>query len=402
MKLVSTRLMVLTGIALTSASPLAAETTVTVGGELKFDGYYDTSTNSSTGPRGYDLLSFRSIPLEETGASEKAGGTKFHSRATKLYVQSATPFEGGTIKTHLEGDFLGRVDTGAGTDDDTVSNSYEFRLRQAYISWGNWMVGQAWSNFVDLKAYPEGLTFTGTLGRAFSRQAQIRYTTQLGDGDTFSFSLENPDTDYNAGTPVPGSNANEDDSIPDMIGTYINKMGKGHFRASLLVRSLGVDTTNTVTDLTTAQSDTAMGWGIGLSGKVVFTGQFNLKWNIHGGDGIGRYLYNNQFRSATFIDGELNTEQAWGGNVMLQYKPSKDLRMNFGYGGHSVDVESDDIVGSVTEKLASTHVNAIWTIAEKLEVGAGLTHATRDVKNGTQGDITRLMFSVKRKFGATF
>lgn len=402
MKLSSTRIATLIGTSLFLQNVIAADTKITVGGEIKLDAYHDSSTNNSIGPRGYDLLSFRSIPLDGSGDSEKSGGTKLHARATKFFVQSDTPFSGGNIKTYIEGDFLGRVDTGADTDDDTISNSYEFRLRQAYVSWGNWMAGQAWTNFVDLKAFPEGLTFTSILGRAFGRQAQLRYTYPLGGGDRIAFSLENPDTDHNAGTPPPGSNANEDDTIPDIIGTYFNQMGKNHFRASFVVRSLGVDNTGTVTDLSTAQSDRATGWGIGLSSKFFLSDSINIKLNLNGGDGIGRYLFNNQFRSSTFIDGNLQTEEAWGGNVMVQYKPSKKFRMNLGFGGHSVDVDSDLIAGSVTEKLTSIHANGIWTIAPSLEVGAGFTHATREVKNGTEGDLTRLMFTVKRKFRASF
>jgi hypothetical protein len=407
MKFLSIKVILLSGITLACQIVNAEETKITIGGEIKFDGYFDTSTNNSTGPRGYDLLSFRSVPLENSSDSDKVGGTKFHARGTKLSIGSATPYEGGTIKTYFEGDFLGRIDSGADTDDDTVSNSYEFRVRQAYMSWGNWTVGQTWSNFVDLKAYPEGITFSSTLGRGFVRQAQVKYSYQLGEGDSFSFSLENPDTDYNAGTPVPGSNANESDGIPDMIATYFNKMGASHIRASLLLRSLGVDETGSlnttdVTAIDAAQSDSTTGWGIGLSGKYVVSPSFNIKFNLHGGDGIGRYLYNNQFRSATFVDGVLETETAWGGNAMVQYKPSKELRLNLGYGGHTVDVEADYVVGSVTETLTALHGNAIWTIAPGLEFGTGFTYATRAVKSGDEGDITRLMISFKRKFKATF
>lgn len=401
MKLVAKRLFFISSLTLVAFTSSAAETKITVGGEIKLDGYYDTATNSSVGPRGYDLLAFRSIALDGTPNAEKAGGTKFHARASKFYIQSATPYAGGMIKTHLEGDFLGRVDGGEGTDDDTLSNSYEFRLRQAYVTWGNWKAGQAWSNFVDLKAYPEGLTYSSTLGRPFIRQSLISYTQPLGEGDRFTFSLENPDTDHNRGTPKPGSNADEDDTLPDMIGTYFNTTDSGHFRASLLVRSLGVDTT--ITDgVDAAQSDSSMAWGVGLSGKVNFSKQFNLKWNLNGGDGIGRYLYNNQFRSAAFVDGTLNNETAYGGAVMLQYKASKGFRMNVGYGAHQVDVDEDYIASSVTESLSSVHVNAIWTIAPLLEVGTGFTYGKRTIKDGQSGDITRLMLSVKRKFKASF
>jgi hypothetical protein len=401
MKFESKKLVLLSSIIMAPFTAHAEGTKITIGGDIKLDGYYDTATNSSVGPRGYDLLSYRSIALDGTPNAEKAGGTKFHARASKFYIQSATPYNGGMIKTHLEGDFLGRVDGGEGTDDDTLSNSYEFRIRQAYVTWGNWKAGQAWSNFVDLKAYPEGITYSSTLGRAFVRQALISYTQPLGEGDRFTFSLENPDTDHNYGTPKPGSNAAEDDTLPDMIGTYFNTTDSGHFRASLLIRSLGVDTTVTE-GVADARSDSSMAWGIGLSGKVNFSKQFNVKWNLNGGDGIGRYLYNNQFRSAAFVDNTLNTEMAWGGAVMLQYKPSNKVRMNIGYGAHTVDVDNDYIASSVTESLSSIHFNTFWTIAPSLEVGAGVTYGDRTIKDGQSGDITRFMFSVKKKFKASF
>jgi hypothetical protein len=378
-----------------------AETKFSIGGELKVDGYYDSAVNNSAWPRGYDLLNFRSIPLDGSAYAERAGGTKFHARATKLSFESVTPYKNSEIKTYIEGDFLGRVDTGQDTDDDVTTNSYEFRLRQAYVKWDNFLVGQAWSNFVDLKAYPEGLTFSSILGRGFIRQAQLRYTLGLGNGDSLAISLENPDTDFNTGTPAPGSNALEDDGIPDIISTYFKKLDKGHIRASLLFRSLGVDTTTAVTDITDAQSDSAFGWGVGLSSKFYITNDLNVKLNLHGGKGIGRYLLANPYRAATFVDGKLETESAVGGNLMFQYNMTDSIRTNIGYGMHEVDSNPDITVGTVNKKLTSLHANVIWAITPKLEVGTGFTYATREVQNGSKGDLTRVMFMLKRKFKTT-
>lgn len=375
----------------------ADNTKMTVGGYIKFDSYNDSSVNNSVGPRGYDLLNFRSIPLEETASAEKSGGTKMHARESRLYIKTETPFEDKLIKTHLEFDFFGRVDTGSDTDDDTVSNSYEPRLRQAWVSWDNWLIGQAWSNFVDLSAYPEGMTLSSLVGRSMLRQGQIRYTQPLGGGDKLIFSLENPDTDFNLGTPAPGSNASEDDSIPDIVGTYFNKTDFGHVRASFVFRSLGVDTE--VTDgVGNGISNSTVGWGIGLSSKINFSENLNLKLNLNGGDGIGRYIYNNPWRAAILTsEGKLETETTWAGNFMVQYKLNK-MRYNLGYGIIDIDVDEDLVVGSVNKEITTFHANAIYTVASGLDVGAGITQASRTVVSGDKGDITRLMFYVKKSF----
>ncbi len=387
-----------------SSMAYAEDTKITFGGFVKLDAYNDDKVNSSLGPRGYDLLDFRSIPLDGTAAADKSGSTKFHGRASRVYIETETPFQGDVIKTHIEGDFFGRVDTGGGTDDDTLTNSYELRLRSAWVSWGNWMAGQNWSNFVDLSAYPEGMDFSSITGRALIRQSQIRYTYPLGGGDRLAFSLENPETDYNRGTPAPGANADEDETMPDIIGTYYNKTSFGHVRASALVRRLGVETFNTGGDISNSQSDHTMGYGIGLSAKINFSKELNLKLNFNGGDGIGRYLHSNHYRSAIFTaDGKLESESAWGANFMLQYKPSATMRYNIGYGLLEIDVEKDHIVSTAVNKSIGTfHANAIYTIAPQLNVGVGYTYAEREVENGTEGDISRIMFYIKKDFKMSF
>jgi hypothetical protein len=389
--------------AFASAMTNAAETKLTVGGFVKLDAYYDNKVNSSVGPRGYDLLDYRGIPLDGTPNAERAGGFKAHARASRFYLQTATPYMGDTIKTHIEGDFFGKVDAGSLNDDDTLSNSYELRLRQAYVTWGNWKVGQAWSNFVDLKAYPEGMDFTSLVGRTFLRQAQVTYTHQLGGGDRLSFSLENPETDYNADHPAPGANARESESMPDIIATYFNTTDWGHFRASGVVRRLGTETFTNDT-IAPGTSSNAMAYGIGLSSKINFNKQFNLKLNFVGGPGIGRYLYSNHYRSAVLTpEGELEVETAWGANAMLQYKPSADLRFNIGYGINDMGSGEDfNTHGSVNTEQTTIHGNAVYTILPKLNVGVGFTHAAREVADGREGDITRFMFYVKKDFKASF
>src|SRR5690606_40479697 len=65
-------------------------------------------------------------------------------------------------------------------------NTYAITLRQAYVSWNNWLAGQTRSNFQDTAALPEAVDFVGvTDGTTFVRQAQLRYTS-----GPWSFSIE--------------------------------------------------------------------------------------------------------------------------------------------------------------------------------------------------------------------
>lgn len=397
------------GVGIISSVTCAADTTATLSGYIQLDGYNDSSTNNSRGPRGYDLLSYRSIPLDGTADAEKNGGTKMHARSSRIAFSTSTPYDNGKIITKIEGDFLGKVDSGFQTDDDTVSNSYEFRLRQAFVKWNNWLAGQTWTNFVDLKAYPEGLTLDSVVGRPFGRQAQVRYTVPTGKGDKFSISIENPDTDHNsgagAGAGSAGYNYTENDTTPDIIATYFNTTSYGHFRLSALYRRLSVDTE--ISDgAGVGQTASATGYGLAASGRINIGRQFYVKWNLLGGDGIGRYLYNNQFRSSIYHYDEdtnnlsLTPEYAWGGNVSFQYKPSNKFRMNLSYGANSIDVDNALTADNVTEDINVLNFNAIWTVAPDLTWGAGITQASRTVKDGTEGDITRVMFNVKKKFSA--
>ena len=113
------------------------------------------------GPRGGTLES-------------SAGGVTLydmHAKQTRLIVGTATALDNGqTIKTHLEVDFQ-NSDAG----NESISNSYQPRLRQAYFTYGNWLFGQAWSTFQNVGALPETLDFIGpTESTVFIRQPMVR------------------------------------------------------------------------------------------------------------------------------------------------------------------------------------------------------------------------------------
>mgnify|MGYP001827445732 CR=1 FL=1 len=66
------------------------------------------------------------------------------------------------------------------------------RLRQAHIVYGALTVGQAWSLFCDIEAFPMTLDFWGPNGLIASRRPQVRWTIDDGEHRTIAIAAENP------------------------------------------------------------------------------------------------------------------------------------------------------------------------------------------------------------------
>ncbi len=135
------------------------------------------------GATSLDAFAFSAIPATGSEGADRDGHVRLHAKQSRLRIQSETNLSNGdSLKTHLEGDFYGSG------GNETFSNSTGLRLRHAYATFGRWTIGQTWTNFMDMVAYPSTVDFYGPVGKSFARQGQIRYTLPNG----LAFSLENP------------------------------------------------------------------------------------------------------------------------------------------------------------------------------------------------------------------
>jgi hypothetical protein len=157
---------------------------------------------------------------------------------------------------------------------ETATNTYGITLRQAYVSWNEWLAGQTWSNFMDVAALPDAVDFIGpTDGTVFVRQAQLRYTK-----GPWSVSVENPQTTV---TPYLGAAArfNTGDNVaPDITARWLTKGDWGHFTVAGLVRQFKFG------------DDTETGAAISVSGKFNLGANDDIRYAVNAGSGIGRYL----------------------------------------------------------------------------------------------------------------
>src|SRR5690554_1794408 len=188
--------------------------------------------------------------LTPIGGNGDDAVTDFHARQSRFFFDVKQNLENGeAISGRIEIDFM-TVPSG----DERITNSYSPRLRQAYLTYKNWMIGQAWSNFQDLAILPESVDFIGaTDGMVFMRQPQVRYT----DG-AWSFSVENPETTVGLIDEVSGAvsrQATGEGLMPDFTAKYKGSSGNFSYSIAGLVRQLAYDIDSDGSD------ETATGYG---------------------------------------------------------------------------------------------------------------------------------------------
>ena len=303
------------------------------------------------------------------------------ARETRINFKSDHVLEGGDkLSTFIEMDFF----LGSGGN-ERVSNSYNPRLRHAFLKYNNWLAGQTWSTFQDVGALAENLDFIGpSEGTTFVRQAQLRYTQ-----GPWEFAVENPETTV---TPFGGGAriVTDDGSIPDLVARYTAKLDRGYIKAAALVRQLDIKN-GTFDDNETA-------YGVSFSGKHMF-GEDDIRWMATIGSGTGRYLGLNTSNGAVLdANGNLNAIDQWGGFVSYRHFWDAQWRSNFTVSYLSNDNDQALTGTGVTKDVYSLHANLLYQPVEKMTVGGEIMFAERTLESNASGDMTRLLLSAKYAF----
>ncbi|NIB40231.1 hypothetical protein HBA55_11580 [Pseudomaricurvus alkylphenolicus] len=358
------------------------------GGYVKLDtSWSNYSDQQRANNVGDDFLVPATIAV---GDGDNDGDTVMDSNAkfSRLWFKTQTDTKAGAIKSYIEMDFNA-------SNDERLTNQSSSGLRHAFVSWdysdsASLLVGQTWSTFFNVGALPETLDFVGpTSGTVFIRQSQARWTKKLGGGTSFMLSAENPSVSlYDAGG---GYDARDiDDSVmPDLVARYNGKSGAFSYSLAAMAREITYDSGSS--------DDSALGYGLSLSGKYLFENGDDLKFMVNHGN-LGRYVALNTFRDgAVEADGDIDLIDVTGGYLAYRHHWNDKLRSTFSYAWSSAD-NADDILADVTETIANANVNLIYSPTKKLSFGAEYIFAEREVESGLDGDLTRLQLMGKWAF----
>ncbi|MBK8068251.1 MAG: hypothetical protein IPK27_11675 [Rhodanobacteraceae bacterium] len=361
-----------------------AGTKFTVGGFVRTDMLYSNTDSGeiADGATGRDLYLPGQIPV---GGSDEGTDFDSHIKFSRLWFGIDNVSDAGDkVTARVEIDFFGGA-----LGNEVSTNTYGTTIRHAFVGWNQWLAGQTWSNFMDPAALTEAVDFIGPLdGTVFVRQPQIRYTS-----GPWSFSLENPETTI---TPFRGGTriTTDDNNLPDVTARYTHKAAWGHLSGALMVRQLAYETTgaNAIDDSSFALAGT-------FSGRYNFDANNDLRFAINAGSGIGRYVALGVASDAVLdADGDIDGLDGVAGFVGFHHNFSPKLRGNLYYAAANYDNDTALTGTGVTKGHYSVAANLFYSPLPKLDLGAELRYAEREMESGVDGSLTRLHFLAKYSF----
>jgi hypothetical protein len=357
---------------------------------IKFYGYVqlDTTIDFAGRPVGYensDWATFLGAVPEDDSAAAKhvKPQTYFTARTSRFGVQTRTPTKIGELGVRLEGDFNGP----SGFQSETYTNSVLFRLRQAYATVGGFLVGQTWSNFLDLNAAPDTVDFNGPGTLALVRNPMIRYTIKAADTVSVALALEN-----NRG-PQYGVDTRFQ-SVPDFHANVGWTPSWGTLSARGVVQFFNRARLNGAgSDYADVSVKSKAGLGLAVSGSTKIA-QDTLVFQVAGGPGVGRYLLNSatignnspgvSFDNAT---GNITLWNVWGAHAGYTHVWNPDFRSNL-VGAYTWVVDPKiggaKATDGVQKDFIQLFVNSFYSVAKNVDVGVEYAFGQwRSFTNGT-------------------
>lgn len=362
------------------ALELAGESTVlSVGGRIQLHAVY-------AWPKGLPYAA--NIPLDTTG---EEGQLIMSARDSRLWVKTRTRTPYDLVRTLIEIDFLGT------TGNEATYNSHGLRLRHAYLEASSLTVGQTNSAF---NAYVTLDTILDAINKTEVRQPLIMYGFAYRKWSV-DFSAEQPEATLL--DPSGEIIAPKDDILPDFI-TRIRYFPKwGEASASFMGRYLNQDCAELSNGTVVQSSDSAVGWGVNVSGKIRLFTYDDIRFDIQCGEGLGRYTARNAF-AAGFIDndGTITLQPTFGGHLGYRRWWDERWRSTFAlaYAGTDNRTEAIDPDGKekVTKAMHAFYANLLWMPMPNALIGAEYVKARRRVESGAHGNMDTLLLLLRYNF----
>jgi hypothetical protein len=372
-------------LAVAGVTEASAQTTFSFAGYVKFDAL-TTNFLNGTVPNTSPLRDFHfpaAIPVG--GGSDVFATLDYHAKESRFSLGTATELaDGKQLRSYFELDFLL-----AGQGDERVSNSYNPRLRHAYFAYGGLLMGQTWTTFQILDI-PDDLDFAGAAeGIIFNRQPQVRYST-----GSWQFALESSETTltpYGEAGRVESGNA----FFPDLIARY-NVAGEwGNLSLAGILRQLNHE----YEDGETIRKESAPGFGGTVGGKFMVGERDDVRFQLSGGTGLGRYAALNLVNGAQIHDDKtIEPIRSVLGFVGYRHLWSARWRSNANVSLFQAEHDDGVVDGMVNRRAWSASVNLIYSPIPELHFGVELMTATRELHNEQKGRFDRFQFSGRYDF----
>ncbi|WOE32726.1 MULTISPECIES: DcaP family trimeric outer membrane transporter [unclassified Acinetobacter] len=299
------------------------------------------------------------------------------AKTTRIGVDFKTKVNGSDVGGKIEADFAG----GSGNTDN-------FRIRHAYLTYDNWLIGQTTSNFLSNHA-PFMIDFNTNVGGGVARIPLVRYGINLAPTTKLFLAAEEGDsTGSEIKYRVPVLTAKLAHSFAD---------NKGSASARALVEYYKSDKVD----------KSKAGWG--LAGGVTYQVLEPLKLtaDVSYVKGDNKYLYGTD-ATATYaiVDDKIAQNEIWAVQTGATYAILDNLTTTIGYGALFADKNSDyakfantlSNASDFNKEVQQAWINMVYSPVKPLELGIEYINGQRKSFNGKKYDDDRVGLMAKYSF----
>lgn len=311
-------------------------------GNVRADASYQVEGTSRDLPYNH----INAVALE--GNSENSDRLRSTLAATRLGLDFKTQVYEQDVKGKIEVDFLGG------------SNFDNLRIRHAYLSYGNWLMGQTWSNFAVPDYMPETIDALAYVGGAVKRTPQVRHTTKFNPQTNLVMALEDP-KDASITQRLPALTARLNHQFADNLNVSARAMG--HEKR--------------------VNSDEEMGWGVGLGAKYDVVSGTTLKADYYHVKGDSSFVSFTNSGVVKQADGSLVQSEFDSITVGLTQQFNEKLRGTVGY-GYMIFDEDQNYINALTNKTAANKelwqawANVFYSPTKPLSFGLEYVYGERE------------------------
>ena len=298
---------------------------------------------------------------------------QFYTSVTtsRIGLDAKTKIADQEVSGKLEFDFRG------GSNSDTA------RVRHAYVTYNNWLIGQTTSSFLANEIIPEILDFGSPTGVGTTRTPMLRYSNTL-----------NPNTQYFVGL----EQGRSENRFPTL--TAKAKYDFNQKKGALFVRGLAQELRSRELN-----DETEFSWGAAVGASYKATKRLTLKGDYSHVKGDDKFMLftNGAYNSSSTNDLNLNEFDAFSLGLTYQFNPV--LRGTLGYGAMFANDNSafaeqvlieDDL--SQNKQLQQGWINLMYSPMTPVTFGFEYIYGERETFSGKKGKDSRLSTMVRYTF----
>lgn len=311
-------------------------------GNIRADASYQVEGTSRDLPYNH----INAVALE--GNNENSDRLRSTLSATRLGMDFKAPVGAGdkALSGKVEVDFLG----GASFDN--------LRIRHAYISYANWLIGQTWSNFAVPDYIPETVDALVYAGGSIKRTPQVRHTSTFSPATNLVLAVEDP----------------KDGSIKQRLPALTARLNH-KFADNLTVSARAMGHEKRINE------DEEMAWGVGLGTKYEVVPGTTLKADYYHVKGDSSFV---SFANTGVVaaGGNLYQSEFDSITVGITQQFNDKLRGTLGYGYMNFDQDNGYLTAvntsTVNKDLWQAWANVFYSPTKPLSFGLEYIYGERE------------------------